>query len=475
MGNLLIIDSDPYLCDDVCHFFRSIGHTMKQATELPGAVALLAGQQFDVVISDVRIPGGTIQELLEALRKHNPDAVLIVDSELEAIQEGAQAVREGAFSLLQKPFSIPELNFQIKRALEQKDREQPPADLAERYRNVYRPYNFIGESPEIRKVFRIVNRVAATDSSVLITGETGTGKELVAGAIHYNSNRADGPFVRVNCAALPEQLLESELFGYEAGAFTGAERRRVGRFEHADGGTIFLDEIADMSLFTQAKVLRVIQEKEFERLGANETVKTDVRIISATNRDLLEMMQKGNFREDLYYRLNVVTIRLPPLRERSGDVGLLIQFFLKKYASEMNKKIRGVDSAAQRMLTRYHWPGNIRELENTIERAVLLTEGELVTPEDLNLLFADPSAAGSGGQGGAGGDDRAVILPPGGIRLEDAERGLILQALERCDWVQKDAASLLGVSSRVLNYKIKHFGITHPRWKQNRSAEAEGE
>ncbi|MBN1836624.1 MAG: sigma-54-dependent Fis family transcriptional regulator [Spirochaetales bacterium] len=474
MGNLLIIDADPYLCDDVCHFFRSIGHTMRQATDLPSALALLAEQEFDVVVSDVRIPGGTIQELQAALREHNPDAALIVDSELDSIQEGVQAVSEGAFSILQKPFSIPELSFQIKRALERQGREQPQADLAERYRNVYRPYNFIGESPEIKKVFRIVNRVAATDSSVLITGETGTGKELVAGAIHYNSNRSDGPFVRVNCAALPEQLLESELFGYEAGAFTGADRRRVGRFEHADGGTIFLDEVADMSLFTQAKVLRVIQEKEFERLGSNETVKTDVRIISATNRDLLELMRKGDFREDLYYRLNVVTIRLPPLRERSGDIALLLQFFLKKYAAEMNKKIRGVDSAAQRMLTRYHWPGNIRELENTIERAVLLADGEVVTPEDLNLLFADPSQAAGGYADAEADAARAITLPPGGIRLEDAERGLIVQALERCDWVQKDAAALLGVSSRVLNYKIKHFGITHPRWKQNRAASENG-
>ena len=463
MGNLLIIDPDPYLCDDVCHFFRSIGHSMQQATDLPAALELFGKQEFDVVISDVRPPGGTVRELLDALRERKQETVLIVDSELEAIQESAQAVRDGAFSILQKPFSIPELNFQIKRALEKRSRERQPADLAERYRNVYRPYNFIGESPEIKKVFKVVNRVAATDSSVLITGETGTGKELVAGAIHYNSNRADGPFVRVNCAALPEQLLESELFGYEAGAFTGAERRRVGRFEHANGGTIFLDEVADMSLFTQAKVLRVIQEKEFERLGSNETVKTDVRLISATNRDLLEMMRNGGFREDLYYRLNVVTIRLPPLRERSGDIGLLLQFFLKKYAQEMNKRVRGVTSAAQRMLTRYHWPGNIRELENTIERAVLLAEGEMITPEDLNLLFAE------GAGGGSAGSESSLTLPPGGIRLEDAERDLIVQALERCEWVQKEAASLLGVSSRVLNYKIKRFGITHPRWKQNRA------
>jgi DNA-binding NtrC family response regulator len=482
MANLLIVDSDPYLCEDVSHFFRSIGHTMRQATDLPAALGLLGQQQFDVVISDVKVAGGSIQELLAALRAGEGDTALIVDSELDTIQEGVQAVRDGAFSILQKPFSIPELNFQIKRALEARGRARQPADLAERYRNVYRPYNFIGESPEIKKVFKIVHRVAGTDSSVLITGETGTGKELVAGAIHYNSKRSDGPFVRVNCAALPEQLLESELFGYEAGAFTGAERRRIGRFEHANGGTIFLDEVADMSLFTQAKVLRVLQEKEFERLGSNETVKSDVRLISATNRDLMDMMRTGEFREDLYYRLNVVTIRLPPLRERSGDIALLIQFFLKKYAAEMNKNVRTIDPAALRMLTRYHWPGNIRELENTIERAVLLAEGDAITADDLNLLFAEDSGASphpavpGNGSGSDSTPASAIVLPPGGIRLEDAERDLILQALERCDWVQKDAAGLLGVSSRVLNYKVKRFGITHPRWKQNKAQpEEEGE
>ncbi len=285
------------------------------------------------------------------------------------------------------------------------DQEGPREDGARRRRSrtpaglrqeVYQPYNFIGESPQIKKVFRIVNRVARTDSSVIIVGETGTGKELVAGAIHYNSPRADGPFVRVNCAALPEQLLESELFGYEKGAFTGADRVRAGRFEHANGGTIFLDEVADMSPSTQAKVLRVIQEKEFERLGSNETVKTDVRIISATNKDLMERMRQGLFREDLYYRLNVVTIRLPPLREREGDIALLVQFFLQRISSEMDKAVSGIEPAAMKMLTGYHWPGNIRELENTIERAILLAEGDTITAEDIELFFVGEPRAEEG-------------------------------------------------------------------------------
>jgi DNA-binding NtrC family response regulator len=459
MSNLLIVDTDPYLCADVVNYFHSIGHSVHQSSDYAGALALLEKTEFDVAIVQVDIPGGSVHDLLQRIKRSNPRTAVIVDAELQSIQEGVQAIQEGAFSILQKPFSIPELNFQIKRALEQQVQKSEPGTLEDRYRNIYQPYNFIGESEEIKKVFRIVNRVAATDSSVIILGETGTGKELVAGAIHYNSARSDGPFVRVNCAALPEQLLESELFGHERGAFTGADRQRIGRFEHADGGTIFLDEIADMSLYTQAKVLRVLQEKEFERLGSNETVKTDVRIISATNRDLMKRMQEGEFREDLYYRLNVVSVRLPPLRERDGDIALLIQFFLKKFAGQMNKRIRGIEPAAMRMLIRYHWPGNIRELENTMERAVLLAEGDTVTTEDLNLFFAHESA---------GGAEERIKLPAVGIRLEDAERDLIVQALQRCSWVQKDAAELLGISSRALNYKIKRFGITHSSWKQNR-------
>ena len=459
MSTFLIIDRDENRRADIGNFFRSLGHSLYEASDWKGAVSELARRDYDVVVSSVAIVGGSIHELIQAVKRKTPDTAVIVHADLDTTQEGLKAVQEGAFGIVQNPFSIPELSFQIKRALEKRGQKGAPSAASGLSHEVYQPYNFIGESAEIRKVFGIVKRVAKTDSSVIITGETGTGKELVAGAIHYNSSRAGGPFVRVNCAALPEQLLESELFGHEKGSFTGADRIRIGRFEHANGGTIFLDEIADMSLFTQGKVLRVIQEKEFERLGSNETVKTDVRIISATNKSLMEQMRRGLFREDLFFRLNVVSIRLPPLRERNGDIALLIQFFLSKYAAEMGKKMRGVEPGAMRMLTSYHWPGNIRELENTLERAVLMAEGDRITTEDLNLFFAGE---------GAELHDEGIRLPAAGIRLEDAERELIVQALERAKWVQKDAAKLLGVSSRALNYKIKSFGITHPNWKQNR-------
>jgi DNA-binding NtrC family response regulator len=453
MSTLLFIDPDRDLGADVVYFFRGIGHTIEQATDFASALALLDRQRFDVVISAVRAEGGNVHLLLDKLRGMKAHAAVIVTADIGTAGEAARAAGEGAFSLLQKPFSIPELSFQCRRALEAlRVKSEIPLPVQE---NVYQPYNFIGESPEIKKVFRIVNKVAGTDANVIITGETGTGKELVAGAVHYNSRRAEGSFVRVNCAALPEQLLESELFGYEKGAFTGADRLRIGRFEQADGGTIFLDEVADMSLFTQAKVLRVIQEKEFERLGSSRTVKTDVRIISATNKGLMELMRQGLFREDLYYRLNVVTVHLPPLRDRDGDIGLLAQFFLKKYAGAMNKKISGFTPEAARLLRRYAWPGNIREMENTLERAVLMTESERVAPEDLQLPAEDAAVS-------------RVLLPAAGISLEEAEKDLILQALERCAYVQNKAARLLGISGRVLNYKIKRFGITHPTWKQNR-------
>ena len=461
MSNLLFVDSDPDLCTDVCNFFRNIGHSVSQASDYSSALKLIQTHEFDVIISDARIDGGEIIELLRAIRERSADTVVVVDSDIDTVQDGVRAVKEGAFGIIQKPLNIPELSFQIKKAIEKGAEGRRDSEVPERFKNVYQPYNFIGESQEIKRVFKIVNRVATTDSSVIITGETGTGKELVAGAIHYNSKRSGGPFVRVNCAALPEHLLESELFGYEKGAFTGADRLRIGRFEQAHGGTIFLDEVADMSLFTQAKVLRVLQEKEFERLGSSETVKTDVRILSATNKDLLELMESKLFREDLYYRLNVVTIHLPPLRERNGDIELLVHFFLKKYSVLLEKTVRGIDAAALKLLSSYRWPGNIRELENTIERAVLMADEEMVTRNDFSLFFADKSSTGQAEL------SHRIELPPEGIDLEEAEKQLIIQALERSNWIQKKAARLLGVSNRVLNYKVKRHEIRHARWKQN--------
>ena len=320
--------------------------------------------------------------------------------------------------------------------------------------------HLIGGDTKMRQLFKLMQDVAATDATVLIEGETGTGKELIAGAIHHNSLRSSRNFVKVNCAALQENLLESELFGHEKGAFTGADKQRIGRFEQADGGTLFLDEIGDMSATTQAKILRVLQEHEFERLGGTRTLRTDVRVITATNRNLPQMVANGQFREDLYYRLNVVSIEMPPLRERKEDVGALANFFLRRFASELKKRVDGVSPDALKLLMRYNWPGNIRELENSIERAVLLCEGAQVSSSDLRLgelsTGSSPSADGS----------PVVKIPPTGIALEEIERQALIEALKMSNWVQKDAAELLAISPRVMNYKIKTLSIEYPRGRR---------
>ena len=304
-----------------------------------------------------------------------------------------------------------------------------------------------------------MRKVAKSNTTILIRGETGTGKELIAGAIHHNSLRAGRNFVKVNCAALQENLLESELFGHEKGAFTSADKQRIGRFEQADGGSMFLDEIGDMSPSTQAKILRVLQEHEFERLGGTRTLKVDVRLIAATNRNLAGMVASGLFREDLYYRLNVVSVEMPPLRDRKEDIAALAAFFIRKFCAELKKKIDGLSPEAQKLLMRYNWPGNIRELENCLERAVLLAEWPIIAVDDLRV----------GDSVGAAGDEKGapvVRIPPTGIALEEIERQALIEALRMSNWVQKDAAELVGISPRVINYKIKTLGIEIPKGRR---------
>jgi transcriptional regulator with GAF, ATPase, and Fis domain len=310
-------------------------------------------------------------------------------------------------------------------------------------------------------VLGVVKKVAKSNTTVLVRGETGTGKELIAGAIHHNSHRAGRNFVKVNCAALPETLLESELFGHEKGAYTGADRQRIGRFEQADSGSLFLDEVGDMSPAIQAKILRVLQEHEFERLGGTRTQKVDVRLIAATNRDLSQMVATGQFREDLYYRLNVVSVEMPPLRERKEDILALAMFFVRKFAGELKKKSEGIEPEAQKMLLRYNWPGNIRELENSIERAILMSEGQQIAPDDLRLGEIVTAGSNSSREASA-----LVKIPPSGVPLEEIERSALLEALKMSNWVQKDAAELLGISPRVMNYKIKTLRIDFPRGRR---------
>lgn len=326
-------------------------------------------------------------------------------------------------------------------------------------------YPLVSRSPEIREIFGLIKKVAKSNASILIQGETGTGKELIASLIQFISHRSEKPFVKVNCAALPENLLESELFGHEKGAFTGAYQTRIGKFEQADGGTMFLDEIGDMHLATQAKILRVLQDQTFTRLGGNRTITVDVRIIAATNKDLMHEIEQGRFRADLYYRLNVVSLHVPPLRKRQEDVPILAEFFRRKFSQELRKETNGFHQETMALLKNHSWPGNIRELRNLIERAVLVAEeGSLISTKDLALSGKDYFAAG--------GRDRrrnseGELLSVNTLNLEQVEREAILRGLQLSNWVQKDAANLLGISPRALNYKINYHSITHPSWKKN--------
>jgi transcriptional regulator with GAF, ATPase, and Fis domain len=327
-------------------------------------------------------------------------------------------------------------------------------------------YPLVSRNQEIREIYKLIKKVAKSNASILIHGETGTGKELMASLIQFVSHRSDKPLVMVNCAALPENLLESELFGHEKGAFTGAYQTRIGKFEQADSGTLFLDEIGDMHLATQAKILRVLQDQTFTRLGGNRTITVDVRIIAATNKDLLHEIELGNFRADLYYRLNVVSLHIPPLRKRKEDVLIIAEFFRRKFCQELRKNVPGFCDETLALLKNHSWPGNIRELRNLIERAVLVAEeGKMITPKDLAMSGKDYFAAG--GKDRRKHSSEGELISFNTFNLRTVEKETILSALETSNWIQKDAANLLGISPRALNYKINQHNITHPSWKKN--------
>jgi DNA-binding NtrC family response regulator len=395
-------------------------------------------------------------EVLRTAKAMHPTTAVILMTAFGSIHTAVEAMKFGAFDFVQKPFEIEEMELKVDKAIEHRRLKHEIEYLRHTQGDIYDFDRIVGASGALQSVLAIVKKVAKSNTTVLIRGETGTGKELIAGAIHHNSLRAARNFVKVNCAALQENLLESELFGHEKGAFTGADKQRVGRFEQADGGTLFLDEIGDMSPNTQAKILRVLQEHEFERLGGTRTLRVDVRLIAATNRNLPQMVAAGQFREDLYYRLNVVSIETPPLRERKEDIQALATFFLRRFAGELKKRVDGISNDALKLLMRYNWPGNIRELENALERGVLLTEGPQLSSADLRLGELSTSTS-------SGESNPVVKIPPTGIALEEIERQSIVEALKMSNWVQKDAAELLSISPRVMNYKIKTLGIDYAR------------
>jgi DNA-binding NtrC family response regulator len=464
MSRILVADDHDALRRGLALALRTAGHEVEEAPNGNAAIERLHNGYFDVVVSDLRMGGSDGLDVLRTTRTTHPTSSVILMTAFGSVSTAVEAMKNGAFDYVQKPFEIEEMEVKIEKALELKRLRHELDYLRHEQQENYDFDKIIGASDSLQRVLGVVRKVAKSNSTVLIRGETGTGKELIAGAIHHNSLRSGRNFVKVNCAALQENLLESELFGHEKGAFTGADKQRVGRFEQADGGTLFLDEVGDMSANTQAKILRVLQEHEFERLGGTRTLRVDVRVIAATNRNLPQMVANGQFREDLYYRLNVVSIDMPPLRERKDDIRQLAMFFLRRFAGELKKRLDELSPDAHKLLMRYNWPGNIRELENAIERAVLLADGPTLTSTDLRLGELSTSQP-------SGDASPVVKIPPTGIALEEIERQALVEALKMSNWVQKDAAELLSISPRVMNYKIKTLNIDYARGRRPPIAE----
>jgi DNA-binding NtrC family response regulator len=450
---VLIVDDEEVLRDVLDAVLRREGFEVLSAASGEEALSVLDAEEVDLVILDVMLPGISGIDTLRAIRISNPHLPVIVITAFSSIDGAIDAMKMGAFHYIPKPFKNEEVIITVNKALEQRrlshENERLKAELSEKYSYS----NIIGKSETMRKVFDLIRQAAPSRSNILVQGESGTGKELVAKAIHHASPRARNAFVTVNSGSLPPELLESSLFGHLKGSFTGAIATKRGLFEVADGGSIFLDEIGNINLETQAKLLRVIQEKEFMRLGGVETIKVDVRIIAATNADLHKLMAESKFREDLYYRLNVITIQLPPLRRKREDIPLLIQHFLDKYSEENRRRVREVTPDAMRILMDHSWPGNVRELENTIERAVVLCNGDRITTELLPDYLRYPTRT----------EQPAMVVPQDGISLKDAvsnyERTMILQSLEMANGVQKRAAELLQVKPSTLNEMMKRLGI----------------
>ena len=448
---ILIADDEQVQREMLEGFLVKQGYGVGIAADGSQALEKFKGGAFDLVLTDYRMPGMDGIQLLKELKRLNPEVMVVVLTAFGTVGTAVAAMKEGAYDYLDKPIDLDELLLLIQRVEKGIGLSRENRELREQLREKFKVDFIISASRRMEEALNLVKRVAPSAATVLILGESGTGKELIARAIHYSSPRAEKPLVKVNCAALPENLLESELFGHEKGAFTGAVGRRIGRFEQADQGTIFLDEIGDLSPSLQSKLLRVLQEKEFERVGSSQTLKVDVRVIAATNHNLEEAIQKGTFREDLYYRLNVVTLSLPPLRERKEDIPPLIEHFLKKYSRENQKPVVSLSKEAKDLLMNYHYPGNIRELENIIERAVVLSRGDSITTQDLPLNLRESKVEDLMKEAAGGRSLRET--------LEEIERLRITQALEKSHGVQTKAAEELGISERVLRYKMRKYGI----------------
>jgi DNA-binding NtrC family response regulator len=451
---ILVIDDEVIMQETLSDFLQEEGFLVDIASSGEEGVELAKAKPYDCAIVDLMMPGMDGIQTTQTLKAHDATLPVIMITAYASVESAVEAMKKGAHEYITKPFKIDEVLLVIENAIRQRALELEVRNLREALREKYRFENIVGKNRKMQEVYALISQAAPSRSTILILGDSGTGKELVAKAIHANSTRADNAFVTVNSGAMPSELLESNLFGHEKGSFTGAVSTKKGLFEVADGGTIFLDEISNVALDVQAKLLRVIQEREFMRVGGLENIKTDVRIISATNVDLRQQVAKGEFREDLYYRLNVITIAIPPLCDRSDDIPLLTQHFLDKYAEENDREGLVMAEEALDVLRGYHWPGNVRELENAVERAVVLAPIDGHIGASLIREYIDPEPL----DGNALPNLMLGDAPLRGM-VEEFEKRLILRALEQTDWVQKEAALLLDVKPTTLNEKIKRYGI----------------
>lgn len=454
MAKILVVDDNPDVLKLIADILESNDYEVKTVSNGASAIKELESNDYDMVLTDLMMPDVNGMQVLENAISKTPKTMCIILTGHGTIKSSVEAIKKGAFDYITKPVSPTELLIYVEKALKYKNLEEENIRLKKELKGKYHYKNIVGTSKVIKKIYDLIEKVSDSDGTVLITGASGTGKELIARSIHYNSQRSDNPLVVINCGAIPETLLESELFGHEKGAFTGAYKKRIGRFEMANGGTIFLDEIGEMSPTLQIKLLRVLQEQQFERVGGTKTLHVDLRFIAATNKNLTTAINMEKFREDLYYRLNVIPIKVPSLKMRRSDIPLLIDFFIKKFQKGKHDKITGFSQAAMDALLTYDWPGNVRELENVIKRLTILSEGPVVSLDDLPENMQDVN--------GARHPDNEIIMDNElnlNEAVQDYEKRIILEALEKTNWVKSKAAKLLNINRTTLVAKIKKQNI----------------
>ncbi len=446
---ILLVDDDKNTADGLKKILLQDGYDTGCTYTGNEALDLIEAEHFDIVITDMKLPDISGFSIIEKVKKENIDIAVVMITAFSSIQTAIDAMKKGADDYLTKPVNIEELELILKKILERRLLILQNKELKQKLKDKYNFSGIIGNTPEIQLIFKTITEIAPTAATVLIYGDTGTGKELIANAIHYSSDRKDKPFVALHCASLSEGVLESELFGHEKGAFTGAISQRRGRFELANGGSLFLDEVGEMNSHVQIKLLRVLETGKFERVGGEKTFESDVRIIAATNRDLEKEIKEGRFREDLYYRLNVINLKLPLLRERKEDIGLLIDNFLVKYSKKNKKDIKGITPQSAKLLDNYDWPGNIRELENAIERAVVMARNEYIEPNDLpsNINVNTKKSR------------KETFRIPSGATMKEIEKKVIIETLQTTNGSKSKAAKILGISTRKIEYKIKEWSM----------------